>query len=73
MNFLGASDPEVERALLRGGKVEAERIRKRNERHAGRAGGSELQELTTSDFRHRILTVLLPQFWVRKADARFLA
>src|SRR4029077_13378858 len=54
VDFLGAGDAKVERALLRGGEVEPERIRTGNERHAGGAGGSELQELTTSDFRHRI-------------------
>jgi len=54
VDFLGACDAEIERPLFRGGEVEPERIRERNEGHTGGAGGSELQELTTSDFRHRI-------------------
>src|SRR5438094_781646 len=73
VDFFGAGNPQVERSLLCRGEVEPKGICKWNERHAGGAGGSELQELTTRDFRHRTLAVLLRRFCVRKADARFLA
>jgi len=60
VDFFCAGDPQVERSLLCRGEVEPERIRKWNERHAGSAGGSELQELTTRDFRHRALACSTP-------------
>src|SRR5436853_507320 len=50
MNFLRAGDAKLERSLLRGGDIEPERIGNGNERHAGGAGGSELQEFTSRDF-----------------------
>jgi hypothetical protein len=68
MNFLGAGDAEIEGSLLCRGKVEPKWVRNRNEGHPGGAGGSELQELTTSDFRHRIWTVLLREFSVSNHD-----
>src|SRR4029079_12288355 len=73
VDFLRPRYTEVERPFLRGGDIEAEGIRKGNERHPGAAGGSELQEFTPRDFRHRVTTVLLPHFRGCKPSGRFLA
>src|SRR5207249_12131621 len=49
MDLLRTGDAQVQRALFRRGDIETERVSKGNERQAGGAGGSELQELTTSE------------------------
>src|SRR5207253_10478277 len=68
VDFLGAGDPQVDRPFLRGSEIKTERIREWNERHTGGAGGSELQELTASDFRHRNRPRFTPE--VPEAQAR---
>src|SRR5207247_3859975 len=71
VDFLRARDAHLDRPLLRRANVETERVRKWNERHAGGAGGSELQEFTASDFLHRNrISVLLPACKRRKFDAK---
>src|SRR3989440_5740917 len=71
VDFLRSGDAQVERAFLRRGDVETERVGNWNERHAGGAGGSELQEFTASDFRHRNrLSVLLRPFCPCKFGAK---